>query len=431
MRNRFTNIGWLVTTIVAITPVLLWLLTQPTQWQTNKLVIENLGKLAGLAGLSLFAWNVILSSRLKIFDKLFMGLDNMYRAHHLIGSTAFIFLLIHPILLTTRYLLTSPISAYEFLKPSIAAPFKILGTLTLGTMMILIIITLYINVKHEWFVMTQRLLGAILFLGGIHAIFVGGSDIRDLVWLQIYIIGLLALAAVVYVYRSLFHGNFSKYFDYAVDSMVQKNEVLEVYLKPKTTAPKFLPGQFAFVKIESNGVLGQSHPFTISSSPKQGYLRFSIKCLGDYTAEIVNVKKGQTVKIDAPYGSFSNKVVLNNRQVWVAGGIGVTPFLAMSADLDGNQRVDMYYSVKDSKEAVYANELQKIANTNKNFRLNIVYTSKDGFLTADGIFEHSDALDVAAFLVCGPPSMMKSLRTQLRLKGVANKNIHTEEFSLL
>src|SRR5689334_8364337 len=104
MRNRFTNLGWLVTIIIAIIPVGLWLLTQPTQWGTAKLVVENLGKLAGLSGLSLFAWSVILSARLKVFGRLFMGLDNMYRAHHLIGCMALILLLIHPMLLTTRYL---------------------------------------------------------------------------------------------------------------------------------------------------------------------------------------------------------------------------------------------------------------------------------------------------------------------------------------
>jgi len=53
MRNRFTNLGWLTTILVGITPIILWLVTQQTDWGTTKLVAENLGKLTGLAGLSL------------------------------------------------------------------------------------------------------------------------------------------------------------------------------------------------------------------------------------------------------------------------------------------------------------------------------------------------------------------------------------------
>ncbi len=430
MRNRFTNLGWLVTILIAIVPILLWLSTQQTDWSTTKLIVENLGKLAGLAGLSLFCWSVILSARLKIFDKLFMGLDNMYRAHHLIACVSLMLLLIHPMLLTTRYLLSSPASAYEFLKPSIAAPYRFLGSLTLAGFMVLMSAVLYLNLRQDRFVLIMRLLGLLVFLGGLHAIFVGGSDINGLIWLQIYIVGLLTIAAIVYIYRSLFHGSFSRYYDYKISSIKPLGEIIELHLSPIGKAVQHLPGQFAFVKFEHKGVLGESHPFTISSSSSAKQLRFSIKQLGDYTGELAKLEVGQLAKIDAPYGTFSNKVVKNNRQVWVAGGIGVTPFLSMAESLEDDQQIDMYYSVKDKNEAVYLSTLQNIATKNNNFNLVLVDTQKHGYLTADKIFAQSKDLDSAAFMICGPPAMMKSLIEQLLQKGVARKHIHTEEFSL-
>lgn len=431
MRNRYTNLGWLVTIIIAILPIAIWLITQQTEWSTSKLIIENLGKLAGLSGLALFCWSVILSARLKVFGRLFMGLDNMYRAHHLISCFALILLLIHPMLLTTRYLLSSPISAYEFLKPSLEAPFRFLGSITLASFMGLMLLTLYVNMRQERLVLAMRLLGLLVFLGGLHAILVGGSDINSLIWLQIYILGLIAAAAAVYVYRSLFHGNFAKFYDYSVASIKHKNDIIELHLEPKEKPIAFLPGQFAFVKLDSDGVLGQSHPFSISSAPSQTQLRFSIKQLGDYTSALSQARVGQSVKIDAPYGSFSDEVVKNNRQVWVAGGIGVTPFLSMAASLDDSRQVDMYYSVKDDQEAVYLSELNKVAANHKNFSIKLINTTKSGFLTAESIVAECQNLQDAAFLVCGPPAMMKSLRAQLRKSGVRNSNIHTEEFSLL
>ena len=227
MRNRFTNFGWLLTVVIALTPVAIWLFTQSTDWSTSKLIFENLGKLAGLAGLSLFAWNVILSARLKIYDKLFLGLDNTYRAHHIIGCIAFILLLIHPMMLVMRYLIVSPISAYEFIKPNLASPYKILGTLTLSAMMLIMFLVLYVNVRYNRFIMLQRILGALLFLGGIHALFVGGSDINSLVGLQIYIIGLLLLCASVYLYHSIFHTGFHKFYDYKLYLATSKGYVTE------------------------------------------------------------------------------------------------------------------------------------------------------------------------------------------------------------
>lgn len=431
MRNRYINLGWLITLIIAILPIAIWLITQQSDWSTTKLLVENLGKLAGLSGLALFCWSVILSARLKIFGRWFMGLDNMYRAHHLISCFALILLLIHPMLLTTRYLLSSPISAYEFIKPSPASPFRILGSLTLFSFIALMILALYVNMRQERMVLVMRLLGLLVFFGGLHAILVGGSDINSLIWLQIYILGLLATAGVVYIYRSLFHGNFAKFYDYNVTSIEHKNDIIELHLEPKEKPITFLPGQFAFVKIDSDGVLGQSHPFSISSTPSQTQVRFSIKQLGDYTSALSQAKVGQSVKIDAPYGSFSNKVVKSNRQVWVAGGIGVTPFLSMAASVDGSQQIDMYYSVKESKEAVYLKELQAIEAKNNNFRINLVDTTKSGYLTADKILTNIEDIDTTAFMICGPPSMMKSIRQQLKVKGVKNRSIHTEEFSLL
>ncbi len=430
MRNRFTNFGWLLTVVIALTPVAIWLFTQSTDWSTSKLIFENLGKLAGLAGLSLFAWNVILSARLKLYDKLFLGLDNTYRAHHIIGCIAFILLLIHPMMLVMRYLIVSPISAYEFIKPNLASPYKILGTLTLSAMMLIMFLVLYVNVRYNRFIMLQRILGALLFLGGIHALFVGGSDINSLVGLQIYIIGLLLLAAGVYIYRSIFHKGFHKFYDYKLDLATPKGDVTELCLSADGDSIIPLPGQFAFVKFNTPGKLGESHPFTISAPPQANKLRFSIKNLGDYSADVAKLQPGTTAKIDGPYGTFSNVIIKKDRQVWIAGGIGITPFLAMAGALSGDQQVDLFYSTRTKGEAVYTAELQSLVRGKANLRLHLFTTEDQGFLTADYIFKASQNINNAAFLVCGPPGMMKAIRKQLKSKGVAGHNIHTEEFGL-
>ena len=432
MRNKYTNFGWLVTVIVAIIPIVLWQIALPTPWDTPKNIAENIGRLAGLAGMALFAWNVILSARLKIYNKLFLGLDNTYRAHHIIGSSAFILLLLHPVFITYRYFLSSPASAYEFIKPNLSSPFRLVGSLALGLMMLLMIITLYINIKYEWFVMTQRVLGLVLFLGGIHAIFVGGSNLKGGVMsLTVYFAILLALAGLVYVYRSIFHGSFHRYFDYTIAKVVQRgNGIYDLVLKPNSKQIDFKPGQFAFIKLNTSGLLGQVHPFSMSSAPDEKLLTFGIKDLGEYTKRLGEVAEGLQVKIDGPYGTFSNQIVKNKRQVWIAGGIGITPFLAMSKALGSEQEVDLYYSVKTASEAVYLEDLRKVAKARSNLKIIPFAADKQGFITADYIFKTSRDLDDANFMICGPGPLMKALKLQLKARGVAKRNINTEEFNL-
>jgi predicted ferric reductase len=410
MRNRYANTGWLVSIIVALIPIVIWLFVMPVQFNTAKNIFENIGKLAGLAGMALFAWNVILSARLKLFNKLFMGLDNTYRAHHLLGQVSLILLLIHPVTIAYRYFLSSPLSAYEFIKPNFASPFRFLGTIALFMMIIAMVITLYVNVKYQYFIMAQRALGFILLIGGVHAFFTGGSDLANngIVSLKIYYGLLIGVAMIVYVYRSIF----------------------EIELSPVGEPLQFKPGQFAFVKLEAEGVLGETHPFSMSSSPSSQTLRFGIKKLGDYTSLLSAVQKGQKIKIDGPYGTFSNEIVNNLRQIWIAGGIGVTPFMSMARSLNKDQQIDLYYSVKQPKEAVYLNELTTIQKNNANFKVMPFYSDKQGLLSLEYIQQNSTNLDGANYMICGPGSMMKAMKAQLKSAGVARHNINTEEFYL-
>nr|WP_246253992.1 hypothetical protein [Comamonas jiangduensis] len=80
------------------------------------------------------------------------------------------------------------------------------------------------------------------------------------------------------------------------------------------------------------------HPFTIASAP-DGYartddgrqlLRLVIKPLGDYTQTLhARLQPGQTVRIEGPYGHFDGQGAARRVQVWIAGGVGITPFLAL------------------------------------------------------------------------------------------------------
>jgi predicted ferric reductase len=188
-----------------------------------------------------------------------------------------------------------------------------------------------------------------------------------------------------------------------------------------------------FVRFETDGVLSESHPFSISSRPDDDNLSLGIKTLGDYTSMVYLLKPGAICSIEGPFGAFSYTKAQSKRQIWVAGGIGVTPFLSMARDLGAEAKdyaVDLYYSVKNEGELAFALELVQIAKQNSNFKFTPYFSEKNGFLSASFISKNSGGLSGSEVFLCGPSGFMKSLREQFVGLGINNNKIHSEEFSL-
>ncbi len=140
--------GPIFTILVATTPIAIWwFLADPAiQTDSSAQKYTAIATAAALSAISLLAFNIILSARLPIFERLFLGLDRAYRAHRLIGGSILMLLLIHAMFLTAKYADASLISGYEFIKPSADIPIMV-GKLALGIMTILVVMSVYIKVK--------------------------------------------------------------------------------------------------------------------------------------------------------------------------------------------------------------------------------------------------------------------------------------------
>jgi ferredoxin-NADP reductase/cytochrome c553 len=229
--------------------------------------------------------------------------------------------------------------------------------------------------------------------------------------------------------------------------------VTEIVMKPRRTPLAFTPGQFVFVNFRSIALSGelrpfelsvqrqvfsirageignQFHPFSITSAPGEPTLRITVKAVGDYTRALRSLETGADAVVEGPYGSFSHRNVRNDRQVWIAGGIGVTPFLSMARSLgNGNgPSVEAYYCVEHEREAHFLDELRSIAGSRDDFRVTVVARDREGFLTAKRLADEQRELSSADVLICGPPAMIDSLRSQLREEGVPDEQVHAEVF---
>jgi predicted ferric reductase len=199
--------------------------------------------------------------------------------------------------------------------------------------------------------------------------------------------------------------------------------------RPVGRALSFLPGQFVFVHFHSGAVSSEPHPFSIASPPAAGDIRLAIKDLGDYTRHVGEIEVGAEATVEGPYGRFSHRLVAGRRQVWVAGGIGIAPFLSMAAALPTSPyHVDLFYGYVDERDAPFLDELRALAAANARLRVHFVDERVDGLISASSIVASAGSLEGREFLLCGPSAMMHVLHDQLVDAGVSRDHVHFEEF---
>lgn len=435
MRHAVLNriyVRWLFIIIPSLVPAIIWWVAKPAsiELQNSQQILDAVAKITALTALSLLSVNIIISARIRFFDRIFFGLDNMYRTHHLTGAWVLIFVLVHSALLTLKYSLISLPSGYQFLKPSTNIP-MLAGEIAVLVLAGLIVLIMYFRVRYEWLIICMRVLGAVIFIGGYHALFVSGSDLRSITPLYAYMLALGGLAASLYLWRSVFRRRLHRPYEYVIDQVIPHSAITEVWLSPTGAALQRFAGQFVYSNFLSKSVSTETHPFTISSGSNDRRIRFCIKNIGDYTATVSNLTPGEAVKLEGPYGRFSFTKAHQLHQVWVAGGIGITPFLAMARSLDQSlhYHINLYYIIRTEAEAVFLSELENISKQHPHFKVLPIFTQLQGRPKATDLMAGT-RLKYTDVLLCGPPLMMKRFRMQLMSAGVPRRHIYTEEFEL-
>ncbi len=431
-------------------PVALWAFSAPldTRFTGEFRTLTSIAVVCALAGTSAFALNLVLGARLRPVEWLFGGLDRMYDAHRLNGEIAFALLLAHVVLILASRATISTETAVDLLGPG-AGWTVFAGVLAFGALVVAIVLTLFVRLGHEVFVYVQRTFGFVFLVACYHVFTTPGAK-DDSPALEYYMAGLATLGVAAFGYRSLFGNVLVRRRKYRVVAVNRLDEfVTEIVMEPAERPLDFLPGQFVFVNFRSlelhpfevsvrrrvfsvrpGEIRNQFHPFSITSAPGEPTLRITVKAVGDYTRALRSLDAGAEAVVEGPYGSFTQRNVANRRQIWMAGGIGVTPFLSMARGLENGHgpAVDFYYCVEHAEEAHFLDELREIALRRDDFDVVLVPRDTDGFLTAERVSREQPDLGSADVLICGPPAMIDSLRAQLRARGVRGERIHAEEF---
>tara|TARA_Y100001980_G_C14556902_1_gene352996 strand:- start:79017 stop:79691 length:675 start_codon:yes stop_codon:yes gene_type:complete len=192
------------------------------------------------------------------------------------------------------------------------------------------------------------------------------------------------------------------------------------YVVDKPEGYAFEPGQATEVAINKEGLKDEARPFTFTSLPEDEKLEFVIKSYPSHdgvTDKLDDLKVGDELIIGDSWGAIQFK----GPGWFIAGGAGVTPFIAILKKLakDGNLTGNhLLFSNKTSKDVIMESQFR--AWLGDHFISTLTDEKKDGHLNKminEELLKELIEDTSVSFYVCGPDQMVKDISSQLENLG--------------
>ena len=209
------------------------------------------------------------------------------------------------------------------------------------------------------------------------------------------------------------------------------------FILEKPEGYKFTPGQATEVSIANENcpenLKGEKRPFTFTSLNNDKILEFTIKGYPEHdgvTKEMHNLVPGDKLIIGQPWGTIN----YSGPGVFIAGGAGITPFIAILRDLrlkdelEGNKLI---FSNKKQKDIILEKEFKDMFNENyKNLTLTLTDEKKEEYkqekinkeFLKDNIKDFNQK-----FYLCGPPTFVKDIKSALKDLGANTEEVVFEK----
>ncbi|WP_069857496.1 ferredoxin reductase family protein [Desulfoplanes formicivorans] len=397
-------------------------------------------RMLGILVVVLITTQIILAARIPVLCSLF-GLHGLLRAHRILAGIIVALAMGHPLLIMASGSFTASIftttglpklvgavavimlacgAGVAFFRKALAIPYHLWSTLH-GPVMIIATVVIFLHIVTVGYGLGSW--PARLFMLTIQGIILG-----TLVWSMI--LRPLLTHKQVWTIQSVSH---------------PCPDVVDLHIASGTSDPwSYHAGQFAFLTFLDPHIPREAHPFTIASGPSSpGHMRFVIRQCGDFTARLSQLRPGTSVLVDGPFGVFSpffhNRVTPRKPMVFIAGGIGITPFLAMLETLSQDPNppsILLAWSVKTGRDLLVAQDLATFCKSIKGLQLHYFITRDASYqgctcrMNTQRLRSLLEEWTDALVFVCGPPGMTRSTLRSLAALKFTPKQIITESFSL-
>lgn len=430
---------------------LLWLAAESPvfQWSGYFPLRASMIQYSGVIAMGCMSVAMILALRPRWPEKRVDGLDKMYRLHKWLGIAALVVAIVHWLWVQgTRW----AVGWGWLVRPPRGGPRPVpdnlveqwfqgqrgtaewVGEWAFYAAVLLIALALINRFPYRLFFKTHRLLAVAYLVLVFHAVVLSkfaywGEPIG---WVMAPLLAGGTWAAVVVLLRRV-----------AADRKVPGTisalhyypgvRALEVEIEVPQGWPGHKAGQFAFA---TSDVAEGAHPYTIASAWNGADRRiaFVVRELGDYTRRLrEKLRVGQAVMVEGPYGCFTFD---DDRahQIWVGGGIGVTPFIARMKYLAASpgrppQSIHFFHSTREYDEEAIAKLTADAAAAG--VRFHVFVDDRDGRLDGERIRAAVPEWRDASVWFCGPTGFGQALRYDFATQGMpVEQRFHQELFAM-
>jgi len=438
-KKTFKNLWLVIFALMLFLPlVLLLLLPRPPQREFLRDFSVSLGFLT----MALLGLQTIPTSRLKFMTR-FFPMEKLYSVHHKLSILTFILAILHPVLLFINNPETLRLLNFA------TAPWRArAAVLALLTMVVLIISSIWreiINMKYDiWRWVHDFMAFAGIGLGLFHMFRV--NYYMSLTYQRVLWLALTGIWVAVLLYIRLARPIIMLKKPYIVDHVQEElGQTWSLYVRPEGHEGfAYQSGQFAWITTESPFIF-RENPFSLSSSSDRDddLISFTIKELGDFTSTIKNLKPGDKVYVDGPYGTFNLDEHYDNHLVLIAGGIGSAPVISVLRTMRDRGRekpVIFFYGSPTWDTIIYRDELAELEKDMDCLKVVHVlerppedWDGESGFITAEILARHLPE-DYKQweyiFFLCGPMPMIRAVEGALTRLDVTHSRIFSEKYEM-
>lgn len=409
----------------------------PSQWSLSSANTSSIAlyvsSVFGYIGISLLVWMYTLGTR-SITGLYFKDLGWTLKIHRWLGTYGVVFVLLHPFL--TAYSYGESILTY-WITPQLGTEFQ--QHVTLGRIGFIMLLLVWVTsalirgkIAYRPWKYIHYVSYVVLPLSLLHTREIGSSVNRP--WVQTYFYSFVVIYLVITALRARHVCGYGKVGFTITEHKELTPDVFMIKLTHPTKKIEIHTGQYVYIQ---RNLFSEEHPFSVVDfNNETGEVSIAYKVFGSFTKKLSAMSVGENVLVDGPYGVFTKEIELNNTTpaVFIAGGIGITPFVKHIMQRASGQNTWLFYANRTHESATFRGFLKGLLGV----RYVDVFSRESGpsipqevhgYITSEALTSYLQDPQDYIYFMCGPSSLMESGREVLVQLGVPTHRIHTEEFS--
>src|SRR3954469_6630875 len=208
---------------------------------------------------------------------------------------------------------------------------------------------------------------------------------------------------------------------------------VDIALRSSSSYPVARPGQHVVLRAQTGEGTVERTYTVVAQDVAGGHLTVAIrrKPGGAFTPWLLRLEDegSRDIEVSAPGGPGLHSAGAKS-VVFFAGGVGVTPAVAMVSALSPHAIMHLDYSVQHAEDAAFVSKFEARGKDRPGFSYHVRETATTGPISRKDIAELVARFRGSKFCICGPEGYVDSVRNALRKAKVDDSRIHVELFAL-